>query len=90
MFLYRPLVRVLLRSQQLPSLILLVIGFTLLAASPAIFAQSPQRELLRDGSFENVGGKTDWQKFEAGYEVDRQTHRNGDLSIRCDSVNTTV
>jgi len=70
---------------------LLLIGCVLLAASLPLLAQPSPRELLKDGGFENVGGgATDWQKFETGYEVDRQTHRNGEQSIRCDSVNTTT
>src|SRR5690349_21616159 len=91
MFLFHSLVCALPRYKRLLSqILLLILGFALLAAPRSLLAQPSQRELLRDGSFENVGGATDWQKFAAGYEVDRQTRRNGDQSIRCDSVNTTT
>src|SRR5690242_10510022 len=74
-----------LRADMLSALLLLLAG--LLFAGPSQ-AQSAQGELLKDGGFENIGGATDWQKFGSGFEVDRRTHRHGELSVRCDSLNS--
>ena len=48
----------------------------------AAFGQSP---LLKNGGFEGGAGVSvpDWQPFESGYVVDRQTKRGGDQSIHC-------
>src|SRR5205823_218184 len=64
----------------------------LLIASVA-FAQPPTGELLKNGGFEGGGGSNGkgagvprWDAFDLGYDIDRQTHRGGDQSIRCDSL----
>jgi hypothetical protein len=58
-------------------------------------AQTPTGELLRNGGFEggsgsddHGGGVPEWTAYEAGYGIDRNVHRTGDQSVRCDSLNT--
>ena len=60
----------------------------LMGAVPA-FGQSA---LLKNGGFEGGVGTAipDWQPFQSGYDVDRQTKRSGDQSLRCDNANTTT
>ena len=56
-----------------------------------------QGAILRNGGFEGGaggdgkgGGVPNWQPYASGYDVDRNTHRNGEQAIRCDSANTTT
>ena len=51
-----------------------------------------QGVLLKNGGFEGGAGVSvpDWQPFESGYDVDRQTKRGGEQSIRCDNATTTT
>lgn len=70
--------------------------FVLFAAfPPAIHAATGS--LLRNGGFEGGsgsdgqgGGVPDWSPYGRGYVVDRQVHRGGDQSIRCESLNPQV
>ena len=51
-----------------------------------------QSVLLKNGGFEGGAGVTipDWQAFESGYDVDRQTKRSGEQSLRCDNANAAT
>ena len=51
-----------------------------------------QGVLLKNGGFEGGAGVSvpDWQPFESGYDVDRQTKRGGEQSIRCDNATTAT
>ena len=51
-----------------------------------------QSILLKNGGFEGGAGVSvpDWQPFESGYDVDQQTKRSGEQSLRCDNLNATT
>ncbi len=51
-----------------------------------------QGALLKNGGFEGGAGVAipDWQPFESGYDVDRQTKRGGEQSLRCDNANAAT
>ena len=51
-----------------------------------------QSALLKNGGFEGGAGVTipDWHPFESGYDVDRQTKRSGEQSLRCDNANAVT
>ena len=51
-----------------------------------------QTSPFRNGGFENGGANSipDWQPFEGGYDVDRDTKHNGDLAIRFDNAVATL
>lgn len=81
-----------LRCDFLPSLILL-----LLLCSCLSQAQNRPAERLRNPGFEGGGGSDGkgagvpgWDAFELGYDVDRNTFRGGEQSIRCDSLRATI
>ncbi len=70
------------------SLFALPLFLLFMGIHPAL-AQTP----LRNGGFEGGaggdgrrGGIPEWTAYETGYDVDRQTHRGGDQSLRCDSL----
>ena len=71
--------------------------FVLTGAIPLSAGAQPTGRLLRNGTFEGGsgedgrgGGVPEWLPFGLGYSVDRQMHRGGDQSIRCDSLNPNV
>ncbi len=71
-----------------------ICGLLLLLLPSFLVAQQRPGELLRNGAFEGGGGSDgrgggapEWEPFGVGYDVDRQTHHEGDQSIRCDSLN---
>jgi hypothetical protein len=69
----------------------------LLVLSVPASAQNRPAERLRNPGFEGGGGSDGkgagvpgWDAFELGYDVDRNTHRSGEQSIRCDSLRATT
>lgn len=72
-----------------------VLGLTGIGVLPA--GAQPTGQLLPNGTFEGGsgndgrgGGVPEWLPYGQGYTVDRQMHRGGDQSIRCDSLNPNV
>ncbi|MCW3094978.1 MAG: hypothetical protein JWL77_596 [Chthonomonadaceae bacterium] len=69
----------------------------LLLCSCTSQAQNRPAERLRNPGFEGGGGSDGrgagvpgWDAFELGYDVDRNTFRGGEQSIRCDSLRATT
>lgn len=71
------------------TIVWIVVSLWLCLALAGAGAQAP---LLANGGFEGGvsdgrgGGVPGWNPFEQGYTIDRSTFRNGEQSIRCDSV----